>query len=49
MSLTEKSQGHSLSIKNVRIEEERVESSLVLVQSTNGMAAMLKINPQADF
>lgn len=37
-----------LSIKNMRIEEERVESDLVLMESGNCMAYVLKINPQAD-
>lgn len=36
-----------LSIKNMRIEK-RVESDLVLMESGNCMADVLKINPQAD-
>lgn len=37
-----------LSIKYIRIEEERVESDLVLMESGNCIADVLKINPQAD-
>lgn len=37
-----------LSIKSMRIEEDSVESDLVLMESGNYMADMLKINPQAD-
>lgn len=43
-----KSQGHGLSIKHARIEEGRVESNLVLMESRDGVASMLTIYPQAD-